>query len=235
RIAALSPEKRALLALRLKGILPASGADAVVAPIAVLGLGCRFPGGADSPDVFWHYLRAGSDGIGLVPHDRWHSASVNDGTASTPAQTPPPWGGFLTRVDGFDAAFFGLSPREAVHMDPQQRLLLEIAWEALEAAGQMTDRLAGSATGVFIGPATHSCEYSQMQIPPHGPLDTYTCSGTAHSILANRLSFCWDLRGPSLCVDTACSSSLVAVHLACQSLRLSECDLALAGGVNLML
>ncbi|MCK6563112.1 polyketide synthase, partial [bacterium] len=141
-------------------------------------------------------------------------------------------GGFLRDVDLFDASFFGISPREAVHMDPQQRLLIEVSWEALEAAGLSPRRLMNSATGVFIGMC--SSDYQSFSIE-RGLTDAYTGTGNAHSVAAGRLSYLLNLRGPSFAVDTACSSSLVAVHLACQSLRSSECNLALVGGVNLVL
>ena len=143
-------------------------------------------------------------------------------------------GGFLDGVDQFDAEFFGISPREARRMDPQQRLLLEVAWEALEHAGLPPDRLAGSATGVFVGVCAQRLRPA-VSSATRRRLDAYASPGSAHSIVANRLSYLLDLQGPSMAVDTACSSSLVAVHLACQSLRAGECDLALAGGVNLIL
>ena len=145
------------------------------------------------------------------------------------------WGGFLDGLDQFDAAFFGISPREASLMDPQQRLLLETAWEAFEAAGHSADRLAGSETGVFVGAHSHSSDYYLLQLAQAQGIESHMSTGSAHSILANRISYLLDLRGPSMAIDTACSSSLVAVHLACQSLRTHECDIALAGGVNLML
>ena len=140
----------------------------------------------------------------------------------------------LARVDGFDAQFFGISPREALHLDPQQRLLLETSWEALEQAGIAADRLRATSTGVFVG--IHATDYSQMLLAGGiESVDAYLATGNAHSVAAGRLSFLLGLQGPSLAVDTACSSSLVAVHLACQALRNRECNLALAGGVNLML
>ena len=201
--------------------------------IAIVGIGCRFPG-ADGPEAFWRLLRDGVDAIGEVPGDRWNLAVFYDPDPATPGKMSTRWGGFLERVDEFDARFFGIAPREAARMDPQQRLLLEVAWEALEDAGQAPDRLAGSDTGVFVG-------HQQQRLlrcsstPIRAAIDAYTGTGSAASIAANRLSYVLDLRGPSMAVDTACSSSLVAVHLACQSLRSGESRLALAGGVNLML
>lgn len=190
-----------------------------VEPIAVIGLGCRFPGAA-SPEAFWDLLQAGIDAIGEVPAGRWTTHCTR-------------WGGFLPAVDQFDARFFGIAPREAARMDPQQRLLLEVAWEALERAGIAPPTLAGSQTGVFVG--ISSSDYSQFQFHAPELVDAYAGTGNAHAIAANRLSYVLDLRGPSVAIDTACSSSLVALHLACQNLHLHECDLALVGGVNLML
>ncbi len=191
-------------------------------PIAIIGIGCRFPG-ADGPGEFWTLLREGRDAIREVPAERREIAAFD----------PDARGGFLERVDGFDADFFGLSPREAVPLDPQQRLLLEVSWEALEDAGQAPERLEGSATGVFIGIATN--DYGRMGGGDDREGELYRITGNALSIAANRLSYLFDFRGPSLAIDTACSSSLVAVHLACQSLRNGESTLALAGGVNLIL
>nr|VFK09064.1 MAG: Acyl transferase domain-containing protein [Candidatus Kentron sp. LPFa] len=187
--------------------------------IAIIGLGCRFPK-AKGPDAFWQLLRSGVDAISRVSASRW-----------TPTGSSVPWGGFIDEVDQFDPVFFGISLREAQAMDPQQRLLLEVSWEALENAGIAVDSLAGSQTGIFVGISTHDY-YDYL---PSTGLDIYFNTGNAFSIAANRLSYLWDLHGPSKAIDTACSSSLVAFHDACQSLRQGECDLALAGGVNLML
>jgi acyl transferase domain-containing protein/acyl-CoA synthetase (AMP-forming)/AMP-acid ligase II/acyl carrier protein len=200
--------------------------------IAIIGLGCRFPG-ADNPDEFWELLRNGVDGISEVPTSRWDLQRFYDPNRATPGKMNTRWGGFLKQVDQFDPYFFGISPREASRMDPQQRLLLEVAWEALEHAGQAPDGLAGSQTGVFVG--ISSSDYSRLQFSDPSYIDAYAGTGNAHSIAANRLSYQLDLRGPSIAIDTACSSSLVAVHLACQSLRNGECNIALAGGVNLIL
>ncbi|MBW4667893.1 MAG: SDR family NAD(P)-dependent oxidoreductase [Cyanomargarita calcarea GSE-NOS-MK-12-04C] len=190
--------------------------------IAIIGIGCRFPS-SKNLEKFWSLLRDGIDATRQVPPERWN----NQG------KTYIHWGGFLEQVDQFDPLFFGISPREAELMDPQQRLLLEVSWEALENAGQQWDQLAGSQTGVFIGIGNY--DYARLQFNHTSVTDPYYSSGNAFSIAANRLSYVLDLRGPSLAVDTACSSSLVAVHQACQSLRLGECHLALAGGVNLIL
>src|SRR5947209_2461411 len=231
-VGSLTPEKRALLARRLSASGEANkllGAE----PIAITGLSCRFPGGANSPEAFWRLLRDGVDAIAEVPGDRWDADAFYDPDMMAVGKISSRWGGFLDDVEHFDADFFGITPREAVSMDPQQRLLLEVAWEALEDAGQAADRLAGSRTGVFVG--ISSSDYSLLQYIDPNRIDGYTASGTGCSIAANRLSYLFDLRGPSMAVDTACSSSLVAVHLACQSLRARETNLALAGGVMLML
>src|ERR1700694_4295191 len=204
-------------------------------PIAIVGIGCRFPGARD-PEAFWQLLHDGVDAITEVPSDRWDINAFYNPDPDVPGKMSTRWGGFLEHVDQFDPHFFGISPREAGHMDPQQRLLLEVAWEALEDAGQAPHRLAGTQTGVFIG--IGGVDYSHLQIR-YGDfpfdIDAYAGTGNAHSVAANRLSYLLDLRGPSLPVDTACSSSLVAIHLACQSLLHDECTLALAGGVNLIL
>ena len=202
-------------------------------PIAVVGLSCRFPG-ADSADAYWRLLRDGVDATGEVPPDRWDAAAWFDPDADTPGRMYVRRGGFLASVDGFDARFFDISPREAASMDPQQRLLLEVAWEALENAAIAPAAVAGSAGGVFIGLTTN--DYAGL-LAAEGPasLDAYFSTGNALNAAPGRLAHILDLHGPCLAVDTACSSSLVAVHLACQSLRAGESDLALAGGVNLIL
>src|SRR6266702_2700473 len=206
-----------------------------IEPIAIVGIGCRFPGAKD-PEAFWRLLHDGLGAITEVPVDRWDINSLYDPNPGTPGRMSTRWGGFLEHVDQFDPHFFGISPREASRMDPQQRLLLEVTWEALEDAGQAPHRLTGSQTGVFIG--ISGVDYSQLQIR-YGDfpfdIDAYAGTGNAHSVAANRLSYLLDLRGPRLAVDTACSSSLLAVHLAVTSLRRGESDLALAGGVNLLL
>ncbi|MFE0593660.1 SDR family NAD(P)-dependent oxidoreductase [Micromonospora echinospora] len=226
---------RALTAVRdMRAKLEASE-RARTEPIAVVGMACRFPGGANSPEAFWTLLRDGVDAVSEVPADRWDADALYHPDPAMPGRVSSRWGGFLDQVDRFDAAFFGISPREADQMDPQQRLMLEVAWEALEGAGQTTDRLAGSATGVFVGVHSHSNDYTWLQFADPERIDTYTGTGTSHSVVAGRISYLLDLRGPSVALDTACSSSLVAVHLAVQSLRNGECRTALAGGVNLAL
>jgi acyl transferase domain-containing protein/thioesterase domain-containing protein/acyl carrier protein len=201
-------------------------------PIAMVGIGCRFPG-ADGPGAFWTLLTGGTNAVGDVPADRWDNDAYYDPTPGTPGKMYTRKGGFLDRVDLFDADFFGISPREAARMDPQQRLVLEVAWEALEHANIAPDTLGGSSTGVFMGISAN--DYARLQNCDPNLIDAYAGTGNAHSLAANRLSYFLDLRGPSIAVDTACSSSLVAVHQAVRSLRAGECALALAGGVNVIL
>ena len=201
-------------------------------PIAIVGIGCRFPGAVSSPNDFWELLKTGTDAITEVPTERWSVEQFYHPDLSQPGKTNTRWGGFLEAIDQFDPQFFGIAPREAITMDPQQRLLLEVAWEALEDAGQIPERLRGSQTGVFIGIGTH--DYS-IRLWQHPVSDPYATTGTGNCIAANRISYLFDFKGPSLAVDTACSSSLVALHLACQSLWCGESSLALAGGVNVLL
>lgn len=225
--------KLALLAQQIRE-KSESGAYIHSEPIAIVGLGCRFPGGANSPQAYWNMLREGKDAICEIPADRWDINALYDPSPDVPGKMNTRFGGFLDRAqDTFDAAFFGLSPRETSRMDPQQRLVLEVAYEALEDAGQTRDSLSGTPTGVFV--ASYHNDYSQILNQDLNQIDAYSSTGTAHSIVANRLSYLLNLHGPSMAVDTACSSSLVAAHLACQSLRDGECDLAVAGGVSLMI
>ncbi|MCI3150428.1 amino acid adenylation domain-containing protein [Streptomyces sp. GB4-14] len=204
-------------------------------PIAVVGMACRMPGGADSPEAFWEFLDRGGDGIGEIPATRWDIDRFYDPDPDAPGKMSTRRGGFLDDVDRFDAGFFGISPREAAALDPQQRLLLEVGWEALEHAGQSPEGLQGSDTGVYFGVTTYDYLQAQMQQVDPADLTAYSLTGNASTFAAGRLSYWLGLNGPSLSVDTACSSSLVGVHLACQSLRSGETDLALAGGVNVLL
>ena len=232
RIANLTPEQRALLEKRMRATAPRPQASQ---PIAILGMGCRLPGGVEDPDAYWRLLMDGVDAITEVPADRWDNARLHDPDPESAGRISSRWGGFVRDVDRFDAAYFGISPREAVRMDPQQRLLLEVAVDALEDAGIATDRLGGSDTGVFVGAHGHASDYLWLQYTDPTSIDAFTGTGTAHNLFAGRLSYIFDLHGPSIVVDTACSSSLVAVHLAVQSLRSGESSLALAAGVNLIL
>jgi acyl transferase domain-containing protein/acyl carrier protein len=204
-------------------------------PIAIVGMGCRFPGGVTDSESYWRLLCNGVDAVTEIPEDRWDVDAYYDPDPNTPGKMYTRYGSFLEEVDKFDPVFFGISPREAENIDPQQRLLLEVSWEALEHAGIAPERLKGSQTGIFIG----SCfdDYSRFSIHSGDPsrIDAYNSLGSARSIAAGRLSYLLDLQGPSIQLDTACSSSVLTVHLACQSLRSRECHLALAGGVNLML
>ena len=202
-------------------------------PIAVVGLGCRFPG-AENPAAFWQLLRSGSSAIAEVPTDRWDIDDYYDPEPGTPGKMYTRYGGFIDSVDQFDPEFFGISPREAERIDPQQRLLLEVVWEALENASIAPSKLSGTQTGVFIGCGNY--DYGLLLFGRDSSnINAYDGTGGAIGITANRLSYTLNLRGPSLSVETACSSSLVATHLACESLRRQESNLCLVGGVSLML
>jgi acyl transferase domain-containing protein/acyl carrier protein len=205
-------------------------------PIAIIGIGCRFPGGANSPAEFWNLLSSGVDAIKEVPSGRWDTRKFYHPDSGKLGKMTTFRGGYLDRIDQFDAHFFGISPREAVWLDPQQRLLLQVTWEALEDAGQVADSLAGSDTGVFIGGFT--LDYQILQnygLYSRYELQTHSATGIMMTMLANRISYVYDFQGPSMSVDTACSGSLVAVHLAAQSIWNGECSLALAGGSNIMI
>lgn len=203
-------------------------------PIAIVGMGCRFPGGMNNPSAFWQGLCQGIDAITDIPEERWNVDAYYHSDPDIPGKSYSKRGGFIDKIDEFDGDFFGLSPREINPMDPQQRLLLEVSWEALENAAIAPKTLMGSQTGVFLGISVN--EYGESAVegnPDH--IDVYTATGNALSIAAGRLSHYYGFQGPSLVIDTACSSSLVAIHLACQSLRKQECDLAITGGSFLML
>jgi acyl transferase domain-containing protein len=230
RLGDLSAVKLALMAKKVRAeAQPVLRAD----PIAIVGMACRLPGGGDTPERFWEMLRAGRDAIREVPADRWEADAWFDPDPAAPGRSLTKWGGFIDRVDGFDPDYFGILPREAERMDPQQRLFLEVATEAFDDAGLTRGHLRGSRTGVFI--ASYHNDYARLQYDDLPAIDARTLTGTLQSVLSNRLSYFLDLRGPSLTLDTACSSSLVAVHLACQSLRTGESDVAIAGGVSLMI
>ena len=231
----LTPLKRALVAIaELQARLDAAE-SAKNGPIAIIGLGCRFPGGADTPADFWKLLADGRNAVGEVPETRWPNAAFYDPDPAAIGKISTRHGGFLGDIEGFDPAFFGVSPREAASMDPQHRLLLEVSWEALAAAGQLNDRMEGSSTGVFVGITT--VEFGQLQLAAQGlgSLDAYHITGNALNAAAGRIAYVFGLQGPCIAVDTACSSSLVALHLACASLRAGECATALVAGVNLIL
>ncbi|CAG6397096.1 acyltransferase domain-containing protein [Streptomyces cocklensis] len=202
-------------------------------PVAVVGVGCRFPGGVTDAASYWSMLLGGTDGVGEIPADRWDHRRFYDEEAGRPGKVYTRSGGFIDGLDRFDHDFFGISRREAMAMDPHQWLTLQVAWEALEDAGQAPSGLAGSRTGVFMGAASSDYVTSRIRRPEE--ITAYTSSGAAASFVPARIAYLLDLRGPNITVDTACSSSLVAVHQACQSLRSGESDLALAGGVNAVL
>jgi acyl transferase domain-containing protein/acyl carrier protein len=230
----LSPLKQALLALEdMQGRLAEFERERAE-PIAVIGLGCRFPHAAD-PDRFWELLRRGEDAVGDVPAARWAIEDYYDPNPNKPGKMSTRWGGFLDSVDQFDPEFFGISPREAVSMDPQQRLLLEVVWEALENAGQGPRALRAGRTGVFVGIASDEYLHRFYRDGDLSAFDAYFASGIARSVAGGRISYTLGIEGPNLSIDTACSSSLVAVHTACLYLHSKECRMALAGGVNVIL
>ncbi|HEY1348702.1 MAG TPA: type I polyketide synthase [Ktedonobacteraceae bacterium] len=205
-------------------------------PLAIIGIGCHFPGGASSPQAFWDLLCAGVDATREVPTDRWEKRKFYDPESKKSGKMLTYRGGYLERLDQFDAQFFGISPREAMWLDPQQRLLLQVTWEAFEDAGLVAEQLIGSDTGVFIGGFT--LDYQLMQnfgVFSRYELQTHSATGMMMTMLANRISYVFGLQGPSLVVDTACSGSLVATHLACQSIWRGECSLAVVGGANAMI
>ncbi|EMI56670.1 type I polyketide synthase, partial [Rhodopirellula sallentina] len=229
RMAKLSPEKLALLKKAM------GESDRIAEPIAVVGLGCRFAGASNIAE-YWRLILDGADMTGEIPSSRWDLDDFFDATGKTPGKMTTRWGGFLKDIDLFDAAFFGVSPREAEKMDVQHRLLLQVVWEALEYGGISPTSLRESATGVFVG--VGGTDYSRIPVQLDNyfeQITAYSGTGNALSIAANRLSYTLDLRGPSLSIDTACSSSLVAAHLAIRSLRSKECDAAIVGGVNAIL
>jgi phthiocerol/phenolphthiocerol synthesis type-I polyketide synthase D len=202
-------------------------------PVAVVGIGCRFPGDVLGPERYWTFLANGGNAVCEVPPDRWDADAFYDPDPLALGRMTSKWGGFLPDVAGFDADFFGISPREAEAMDPQQRVLLEVAWEALEHAGIAPAHLGGTRAAVMMG--VYYTEYQAASAANPDTIDAYCATGNAHSITVGRIAYLLGLRGPAVAVDTACSSSLVSVHLACQSLRLRESDVALAGGINLIL
>jgi len=210
-----------------------SGADAELDDaVAIVGLACRFPG-AEDPDAFWRLLETGSDAISEFPRDRWNRGAFEDANSGSRGRSGTLWGGFLKDIRRFDHRFFGMTPAEAIVTDPQQRLILELSWEALEDGGFSVERLAGSSVGVFVGVSANDYGRRVLNTPEH--LTGYAGTGNALSIVANRISYQFDFRGPSIAVDTACSSSLVAVALAAGSVRSGESHIALAAGVNLLL
>ena len=203
--------------------------------IAIIGVGCRFPGGVSSADSLWKLLIDGREGVVEVPPDRWNVERYYDSQPGVAGKSIAKRGGFIDGIDQFDPQFFGISPREAPYVDPQHRLLLETAWEAIEDAGLVLDFDHGTDLGVFVG-VSHN-DYQGIQSTPfdHFGISPHTPTGSAHSIAANRISYCLNLRGPSVAMDTACSSALTAVHAACEHIRAGRGDAALAGGVTVMI
>ncbi len=207
-----------------------------VREIAIIGIGLRFPGGATTPQELWQLLDAGVDAIGEVPPERWDARRFASSSGQEAGRTYAHMGGFLDDSPyDFDAGFFGLAPREANQLDPQQRLLLQATWEALEDAGQDHERLRRRPVGVFVGGFTLDNMIARLGVYGRDAINSHTATSSTMVMLSNRLSHVFDFVGPSLTVDTACSSSLVATHLACQSLRQGESEIALAAGVNIML
>src|ERR1700733_474462 len=234
RIANLSPLKQALLAVEnMQGRLAQFERERAE-PIAIIGLGCRFPH-ANGPERFWELLRKGEDAIDEVPAGRWRIEDFYDPNPVAPGKMSTRWGGFLDAVDGFDPEFCGISPREALSMDPQQRLLLEVAWEALENAGQGPRSLLNNPIGVFVGICSDEYLHRFFRDGDLDAFNGYFASGIARSVAAGRISYTLGIEGPNLAIDTACSSSLVAIHTACLYLRSQQCRMALAGGVNVIL
>lgn len=201
-------------------------------PIAIIGLGCRFPGGANDWQSYWSMLDQGRDAISETPEDRWDLEKFYAPDNSLPGKTQSKWGGYVDGIDMFDPQLFGISPREAASMDPQQRMLLEVAYRAIEDAGKPLKSVAGEPVSVFVGISSFDYAVAGLSPQDRGVINPYSNTGGSSSIAANRLSYCFDLRGPSVAVDTACSSSLVALHMACESIWRGDASMSLAGGVN---
>ncbi|MEL6108482.1 MAG: type I polyketide synthase, partial [Planctomycetota bacterium] len=212
-----------------------SQVNQIFKPIAIIGVGCRFPGGCDSPSSYWELLRDGVDAITETPSDRWSLQKFYAEGASRPGKTQSRWGGYVDDIAAFDPELFGISPREAACMDPQQRMLLEVAYRAAEDAGVPIDSLAGRAVSVHVGISSFDYAVAGLSFRDRGVIGPYSNTGGSSSIAANRISYCFDLRGESVAVDTACSSSLIATHLACRTLQDEANTMAFAGGVNALL
>ncbi|HLV33458.1 MAG TPA: type I polyketide synthase [Spirillospora sp.] len=228
--------KDALLALQKMRMRLESLEKSRREPIAIIGMGCRYPANINTPEQFWQFLRDGGDAIQEVPKDRWDIDQYFDPDVDAPGKIGTRWGGFIQQpIDRFDATFFGISPREARSMDPQQRMLLEVAWETLDHAGIAAGKAANTRTGVYIGMTMQDYLMAQANRIDVNQIDAYHTTGGVLNAAVGRISYTLGLHGPAMAVDTACSSSLVSVHLAVQALRNGECDLALAGGSNVIL
>src|SRR4051812_13613365 len=203
--------------------------------IAIIGIGCRFPGGINHPDALWKLLVEGREAVTEVPADRWNVERFYDAEPGIVGKSIARRGGFVDGIDLFDRHFFSISAREAPYVDPQHRLLLETAWEAIEDAGMVLDFEKGTDLGVFVGISHNDYQGIQSTAFDHFGIAPHTATGSAHSIAANRISYCLNLRGPSIAMDTACSSALTAVHAACEHIRAGRGDIALAGGVTVMI
>lgn len=236
-MSASNPElvRKAILTIRSLEARLQAAEEKADEPIAIVGMGCRFPGGADHPETFWNLIRDGFDGVSEVPADRWNAAEYFDADPASSGKIYSKYGCFLADVDKFDARFFNISAREAESLDPQQRLLLEVSWSALENAAIAPETLNGSDTGVFVGITTNDYSHQILETGQPDQIDAYFNTGNALNAAAGRISYTFGFNGPSLVVDTACSSSLVAIHQACLSLRNGDCAMALAGGVSLLL
>jgi len=203
--------------------------------VAIIGMGCRFPGGLNNPEDFWKFICEGREAVAEIPADRWNIERFYDAEQGLPGKSIAKRGGFIDGIDQFDPQFFGISPREAPYIDPQQRLLLETAWEAMEDAGLVLDLHNGSEVGVFVGVSHNDYQSIQGGGGDRSRISAHTPTGHAHSIAANRISYCFNLTGPSIAMDTACSAALTAVHIACEQLAAGHCPVALAGGVTVMI
>ena len=203
--------------------------------IAIVGIGCRFPGGINNVESFWKLLTEGREAVCDVPPDRWNVERFYDPEPGLVGKTVAKRGGFVDGIDQFDPQFFGISPREAPYIDPQQRLLLETAWEAIEDAGMVLDLDKGTDIGVFVGVSHNDYQGIQHTATDRAGISAHTPTGSAHSIAANRISYCLNLTGPSMAMDTACSSALTAVHVACEHILAGRCKAAMAGGVTVMI
>ncbi len=239
-IAAKDVDRKAILKEALNKIAELQGKLATLErkrkePIAVIGLGCRFPGGVTGPESYWRLLQNGVDAITEIPPERWDSNAYFDPDRNALGKTYTRWGGYLRDIDKFDPHFFGISPREAVSMDPQQRLFLEVAWEALENAAIAPEKLYESQTGVYAGVTTSEYGHLHTKHLTLTDINAYTMSGNVNNCVSGRVAYLLGLHGPAVSVDTACSSSQVALHLACQALRAGDCNMAIVGGVNVIL